>query len=867
MAGIAEIADIVRTAVRGRLGVITVVTGGRPPGRDRDPRGWTGVRLTADLRLALRHLRAAKLPAAIALVTLALGIGVTSAVFSILDAMVLRPAPFAHADRLVEIWNLQTRSGVSHPGFSRALLREWRAQSDLFDAFEGYDVTTLVDERPEGAEMMTGVVVTPELPSMLGMPPLRGRLFTDDRRRQAGSSDPALHAPAWPDADAILISERLWRERWHGRAEALGASLRLSGRTYTIAGIMPAAFRFPNDRVDFWLPTNVTAASVSPAVPSRLVAFARLRPGVPEAQAAEAVRARGGGLARAIENEPDRTAMLHFVGRNTDRTLRTSLFVLAGAAVFLLLIVCANLASLSLSRALERARDNAVRASCGASRADLVRALLVEHLLLGAAGVAAGLVVAAATLDLTVALLPDSARLSGMNAIDLDARALAFTGVIGMGATVLFGLPPAWLASRPRLLALMRHESRSATGSRAARRLRHLLVTAEVTLAIVLLVGAALMARSFVKLQQVDRGFDTRGLVRLRVGLPRAGYADPSAQDQFADAMVRGTRRLDRVQAATSGAVPPEATAVHFGLLELDARPGELLEGLTIPAYTVWPNYFTSLGIPIVAGRAFAEGEPLDSLVLSESAARRFWPGESAIGRRLRFEGGRWLNVVGVAGEVRQLRLDDREGSFEFYYPQQRPASAGPPPFARGTGAIVTYLTFVARSGTPEATLASMRRLAHDIDPRVVVWRADVVDRLFGEAVARPRLVLLLMSVFGGVGLVLAAAGIYGVLSYLVVQRRREIGVRLALGAEPVGIATLVLRQALTLAVAGVVLGIGLSFLLLRIMRALLYEVEPTDPLSLAAVSTLLLFVALVAAWPPARRARRIDPASMLREG
>ena len=852
LAGLVELASVVRAALRGRIGVRAAVTAGGPrPGPSRRARGPAG-RLAQDLRLARRSLLAARVPVAIALLTLALGIGVTSAVFSILDAVVLRPAPFAHGDRLAEIWNLQTRSGVSHPGFSRPLLLDWRRQTDLFDRVEGYEVTTFVFDRESGAEMLTGAVVTPGLLPMLGVPPLAGRLTAAGDGRAAD--------------DAIVISERLWRQVWRGDAAAIGRTVPLNGRQYSIVGIMPAAFRFPGERIDFWLPTDPEAPPAAPGVPARLVALARVRAAVPPADVERAVQARGGALVLAAEQEPDRTAKLHFAGRAIDRSLKVSLYVLAGAVSFLLLIVCANLASLSLSRALERARDFAVRASLGASRADLIRSALVEHLLLGAAGAIAGLAVAAATLETTVALLPESARISGMNAIDLDARAVAFTALVGVVAAVLFGLPPAWLASRVRVAALLSGNSRSSIGSVAARRLRHALVVAEVSLAIVLLVGAALMARSFVKLQQVDRGFDTTGLVRLRIGLPRAGYADVFARDRFTDAMITGATKLPGVSAATSGGVPPEASMISFGQLEIDTRPGEVTEGLTVPGYTVWPNYFTTVGIPILDGRPFDDGEPVESLIVSESAARRFWPGGSAIGRRLRFEGGVWRTVVGVAGEVRQLRLDDAEGSVEFYYPLRRPPGLPPPAPASSASAIATYRTIVARTTTVEPTIAALRRLAHDIDPRVVIWRGDSVDQLFGEAVARPRLVLLLMAVFAGLGLMLAAAGIYGVLSYVVVQRHREIGVRLALGAEPRSVGRMVLHSALTLTAIGLGTGVALTFALMRLMRTLLYEVEPTDPVSVGAVAVLLLGVSCAAAWPAVRRARRVDPAALLRE-
>jgi putative ABC transport system permease protein len=302
-----------------------------------------------------------------------------------------------------------------------------------------------------------------------------------------------------------------------------------------------------------------------------------------------------------------------------------------------------------------------------------------------------------------------------------------------------------------------------------------------------------------------------------------------------------------------------------FGKVERADRPGDLSEDLIVPLYEVWPNYFAAVGIPIKDGRGFGDDEPLDSVVVSESFAAKFWPNGRAIGQRVRFEGDEWRTIVGVAGEVRQLTLDDSTGSFEFYQPLRRPRGLPPPKDFR-SGAIIAYRTLVVRALDVDATLAALRAAVHETDRRVVVWRLDPVDRLFADAIARPRLVLLLMAVFAGLGLVLAAAGIYGVLSYAVVQRRREIGIRLALGARPDGVGRAILVNGLALTTIGLGIGVLLAMALMGVMRSLLYEVEPTDPFSVAGVAIVLLVVALAASWQPARRAMRIDPVRLLRE-
>jgi putative ABC transport system permease protein len=808
--------------------------------------------LRHDVRLALRAFRAARGPVSLAIITLALGIGVTSAVFSILDAVVLRPVPYRDGDRLVHIWNFETKSQVSHPRFPAPLLAEWRRQSDLFERVEAFDVTSSIYDGPAGAEMITGVTVTPGLLDMLGVVPLRGRLFGDADGRDGTD-------------DLLLVSESFWRQTLAGDPDVVGSALTLNQRQHVIVGVMPAGFRFPNESASFWTPYHVDTPPARAEAP-RLEAFAKLRADVPMDVAATRVKERGQALNVATGGPADRSAMLQPAGSLVDRRMRISLLVLGGAVLFLLLIVCANLANLSLARTMARARDFAVRSSLGATRRDLIRETLVEHGLIGAAGVAAGLVVAAGVLLMAIDTLPAGFRLSTMNAIDLDARALAFTALAGLVTVLLFGLPPAWLASRSAVTDVLKRESRSSAGSPAARRLRNGLVVVEVALAIVLLVGAALMARSLVKLQSVDRGFDATGLIAMRIGLPRAGYADVYARDAFSDRLVTRLSRLPGVSAVTVGGVPPDSSMISFGKLEAEDRPGDLSEELVVPVYQVWPNYFDAVGIALREGRPFSEDESLQSVIVSESLARRFWPSGAAVGKRVRFEGSAaWRTIVGVAAEVRQMDLDDETGSFEMYYPVKRPAGL-PQPQLFGSGAIATYRTFVIRADDVHATMLRLRPALHEEDARVVIWRVDQVEQLFADAVARPRLVLLMMLVFSGLGLVLAAAGIYGVLSYSVVQRRREIGIRLALGARPHAVGGLIVRNGLAMTGVGLAVGLALAFALTGVMRSLLYEVEPTDPLSVIGVAALLVAVAAIASWWPARRAMKLDPLVLLRE-
>jgi predicted permease len=857
LSALLEWLDLMRSALAVRFGRPPAISpwGPNPPRPARRRSRLSTV--AVDLRRGIRSLASTRLTSAIALLTLALGIGITTAAFSVLDSVVFRAMPFADAHRLVEIWNLNEKDQFASPRFARALLLEWRKQTDLFDAVEGYEIESAVWKGPAGSDMVSAAYVTPRLLSLLGVPPREGRLFADGDGRQGTDR-------------IVIISDQFRREHLGPVPSVVGRTLTLNGEPHTIVGVMPASFRFPNGPQLLWLPLDVDqppAARLKGRI--YLTAFARIQPGVARALVDEQVRLRGAGLAAAAGSRAGISARTNEKGSFVDRKDRTSLAVLAAAVGFLLLIVCANIANLSLSRLLARARDFAVRAALGASRGDLIRETLVEHAALGVAGAALGLLVARAALALTIGSLPPAMLLSSLNEIDLDSRALLFTALAGIITAILFGLPPALIASRPAVVDVLRRDSRSATGSAGARRWRAGLVVAEVAISIVLLTGAALMGRSLIKLQSVDRGFDTGPLVAVRVGFPSTGYADPRARDRYTDELLLSFSRLPGVRSATAGSVPPDADLITFGKLVIADRPGETSDEVILPGHEAWPNYFQTVGIPLKEGRPFAESEAAGSIIVSESLARKFWPDRSAIGAQLRFTHAKeWKTVIGVAGEVRQMDLDDAHGAYEWYLPLRTPLQAAPvpPETASATETIVEYRTFVIRADDPPTVVGQARRAVHGVDPNVVIWKVDQVDHLFAEAVARPRIVLLLMSVLATLGLVLAAAGIYGVLSYLVTQRRREIGIRLALGARPQTIGRLILRNGLGLTTAGLMMGLAAAWGLVRVMRTLLYEVEPSDPASMAMVTVVLLAAAAVASWWPARRAMRVDPASLLRE-
>ena len=809
--------------------------------------------ISNDLRLAVRGLLASRVPSGIAILTLALGIGVNAAIFSVLDSLLFRPFPFAHADRLVEVVNFAEKSKVSFGDFSRDLLLEWQKQTDLFDRMEAYDIDAAIFKGANGAQTVASTFVTPGLLSALGVAPTAGRLFADGDGREGTDTQ-------------VVISERFWRESLGSVEPVVGSQITINERPHTVIGVLPATFYFPNRPQDIWLPVDPLEPPASKLARFSMTAFGRLVPGLSFDEAVERVQERGRGIQSSTVGEAGISATINSRSQVGDKRTRQSLIVLGGAVVFLLLIVCANIANLSLSRTLARSRDFAIKSAMGASRRDLIRETVVENLVIGGVGAAVGLAIAGLALNAASTLIPEEIAFQSLNRIDLDGRTLVFTMFAGLFTCLLFGLPPAILGSRPRILAVLRLDSRSSAGSTSARRLRSGLVIAEVTVAIVLLVGAALMARSYLKLQSVDRGFDTNGLISLRLGFPTGSYNDANVRDRFSDALVAELRRLPGVVGASVGSVPPDTGLISFGKLVMADAPGQLSDSLVIPIYRVWPSYFSTLGLAIIQGREFTDVERRDSVIVSESFARKFWPDRSPIGRQFRSEDSKtWLTVVGVSTEVRQLSLDDSEGKFEWFEPLRVPPGVVTKPRVT-TASIIEYRSFVVRAIDSTMVLPLLSQAAHRLDNRVVVWKTSVVNDRYAEAVARPRVTLLLLLVFSGMGLVLAAAGLYGVLSHLVTQRMREIGIRLALGAKPEGVFQLILRNGLSLTMIGLVIGLGASYYLVRVMRSILYEVEPSDPMAVVGASMLLLLTALVACWRPARRAMRVDPVSLLRE-
>lgn len=837
-ASMAECADLLRVVIRSRF-----EARGDAPRAGFSP--WT-----RDLHLAVRSLWSGRRTAAIAVATLALGIGVNAAVFSVLDATMWRQLPFRDSTRLVEVLNFSTEQKFSFSGLPRPLFQQWRQQTDLFDQIEGYQRDSFVYDSGRGAEVLGGATVTPGIFRMLGVAAMRGRAFADDDGRD----------PSWAIA---LVSNAFWREHLGASTDVLSRSLSLNGVNYRIVGVMPAAFRFPSGVESVWIPYDLSQPPAAATAPREMSALAHLAPGVTVAQASREVAARGSRLSVAAGRVPDLTASLIQPGNYVDERTQRSLLVMSGAVAFLFLIVCANVANLTLSRSLARNRVLATCAALGATPGDLMRATFLEQLLLAGAGMLGGVAVAAGAVRLIVAALPDAMLADTLNAIDIDTRALAFMLGAAALASLLFGLPPAFIAARTSLAGALSRDGRASAGSRPARRLRALLAVVEVAVSVVLLIGAALMTRSFVKLAGANHGYDAHNLVSVRLGLPTNSYKkDVGLRDRATQEIVERIAALPDVVGVTSGDLPGEQGMVAIGTLETDTASSPAGPRVFLPVHEVPENYFRALAIPIVSGRSFRADDVDEAVVVNQRFASRYFPSGDAVGHKFRMGGKTWRSIIGVAGNTR-ASSDAGDDRIEAYYPIGKASDAARP--VMRASAIVDYRTILIRTTRPDALMRLAAEAVHERDVSIVMWKTALVEHLLGDAISRPRVVFMMMTVFAAFGLLLAMAGLYGVMSCLVAQRRQEIGVRMALGATSSQMRRLVLGNGLGLTGVGMVIGVLAALPLVRLMRSLLFEVSPADTLSVAGAALILGVTAALACWWPARDAGRTNPVDLLR--
>lgn len=786
--------------------------------------------------------------AATVILTFALGIGATTAIFSVVYAVLLRPLPYPHPDRLVQIWAVHPGGG-DHNVVSSGSYLTWREQTQSFRSLGayGWNFGLGMIGRDGKPLHVVATTITPSTFRLLGVSSARGRTFTTDEGRRGGGS-------------VVLLSYRLWRTRFGSDASVVGRSVELNDRTYTIVGVMPRGFEFPNPQIDVWLPRQFGAADRDNHRSHQWRVIGRLRDGFSMEQARKEIEGITAGLRRQHPEAMEGWGV-NLVPFRSDLVagVRPLLLALFGMVVLVLLITCANLANLLLARGLGREREVAVRAALGAGRWRLVRLFLTESLLVAVLGSAVGVGLVAVGLHGLLALAPPDIPLLGRTSI--DPAVLGFSTAAALTATLLFGLVPA--------LRVTAADPVGALGSRGAAsegpvgsRLRAGLLVAEVALSVMLLVGTGLLVRSFLRIQRVDPGFEPDHLLTATLDLPRSRYPDTGAQAALYRRLLERVAALPGVISAAGTAEPPVVGYDMTFSFAIQGRPSPRADGMQgdVPLRAVTPGYFSTMGIPTQRGRVFDDRDRPESqrvVVINRMLARRSWPDANPIGSRISFDGPsgpEWWEIVGVVGDVKN-RGADLPPQPAIYLPQaQKPWN------------WMSSLTIVARTRhDPLAMAAPFRDAVWRLDNRLPIERLATMDEIYGESNARRRFAALLVGAFGGLALVLGLTGVYGVLSYSVGERRQEFGVRMALGAGRPAIAASVVGRGLRLALLGTGIGLIAALWLTRFLGPLLFEVPATDPLTFVAVPMLLVTVACLAAYLPARRAARLDPIEVLK--
>ncbi len=794
--------------------------------------------LWQDLRYGCRVLLRKPSYAAMAVIALGLGIGANTAIFSVVNAVLLRGLPFKDPDRLVWAQGASIQTGEQGGSISPPDFLDYRQQNRLFEHFAALMSLTYTLTGDGEPERVPAARVSADFFETLGVVPMKGRAFLPEEEQEGRNA-------------VAVISHGLWQRRFGSEPDVIGKSLTLNGESYTVVGIMPAGFQFPRE-VDLWTPFPFRAPQTSVRRFHFLRVVGRLKPGVTLEQAQADITS----IARQLEKQyPDSNTDygmgLRLLPEQIVGEMRQTLLMLAAAVGFVLLIACANVANLSLARGATRAKEIAVRAALGASRARIVRQLLTESVLLALAGGLLGLLLAIWGVSALVALSPEN--IPRVKEITIDTRVLGFSLLISVLTGMLFGLAPALTASRTDLNESLKEGGRSPAGTPGRHRLRSLLVISEVALSLILLVGAGLLIRSFLQLTRVQTGFNATNVITMQLALTRAKYPETRQRAAFFRQLVERVEALPGVQSAGTVTELPLSGQEQDTFFTIEGKPPAVPGSGNNDANNrvVSPDYFRAMGIPLVKGRSFTaqdrEGAP-NVVLISETFAQTFFPGEDPIGKRLTIDFGEpWTGeIVGVVGSIRHRSLSQQP------YREMYTSLAQTPPF---------MLNLVVRAASDPARLtAAIKNEVRSLDKDLPIYNVKTMEQRVSESASQPRFRTLLLGVFAAVALVLAAVGIYGVISYSVTQRTHEIGIRMALGAQRADVVKLVVGQGMLLALIGVCLGLVGAFAVTRVMASLLYGVSATDPVTFIGVPLLLICVAAVACLIPARRATKVDP-------
>lgn len=807
-------------------------------------RAWTD--LGRDIRYAVRSLARRPAHAVLVTITLALGLGATTAILSVVNGVLLRPLPYDTPERLAWIYEWSPR-GDDHNPVSIGNYIDWKARARSIEAigahFHPYPVTLTGTGEP--ARIVT-TDATPSVLTALGVRPGLGRLFTE--------------GDASGDSRVLVISHALWQTRFGADPEILSKRLVLDGVPWTILAVMPEGFAYPDATVALWRLQSESGFNRDDRRSHNLAVVARLRDGVTFAQA----QAEMDAIATQLEVEypqfmKDWRVNVAPMHADIVAPVRSLIVILLSGATLLLVVACGNAGNLLLTRALARTREIAVRGALGAGGFRIIRQLLVENLVLAMMAAVAGVGVAFVALRALLALAPQD--LPRLDQIRLDPVVLGWTVVIAIASTVLVGLAPALRLGRVDLQSALRAPN---SGGERHGRLRGALVIMEVAASLVMLVGAGLLVRSFERLRQVDFGFEPEGLLAVSINLPRSRYADPPAQFEFYRQLQERLGSFPGVTAATGSSEPPAYTHPMTFSFAIQGKVAPSPSGRfdPVPMHAVMPGYFSTMGIPLVRGRVIDTRDRSDApsvVMVNQALAKQLWGAEDPVGARIAFAGpeGPWFEVVGVVGDTRMQAAD------------QEPRPTLYTPWLQKSWGWLTWQTALLRlpAGADQAaTAVSVRRAITELDPDLAIQELATAEELYAEGQARRRLAAVLLGGFAATALLLGVIGLYGVMSTAVAERQREIGVRMALGAGRSGVLRMVLTQAARLVLAGVAVGTLAAAASTKLLTAMLYETSPVDPVTFVAVALLLILAGLGAALIPARRAATIDPVTAIRE-
>jgi putative ABC transport system permease protein len=807
--------------------------------------------ILGDIRYAFRMLLKSPAFTLIAVVALALGIGANAAIFSVVNAVLLRPLPYKAPDALVWLWGTNPQNDIAKETASYPDFNDWRQQAQSFSGIAAFANSAAILGGGDGEpERVRSAVTVGDLFSVLGVEPMIGRKFLAEENEEGKNR-------------VVLLSHALWQRRFGGDARIVGSQITVNNNQHTVVGVLPPSFQDPvpgaTKPVELWVPLAPTQQMQQARRNDFLNVAARLKAGVTLQQA----QAEMTGIMARLEQQYRNTntgwgVIVESLHETITGDVRPALLVLLGAVSVLLLIACANVANLLLARATARQREIAIRAALGASRGRIIAQLLTENVILSLCGGVLGLFFANWGMDALLALSPGN--IPRLDTIGIDRPVLLFAIGVSLLTGVIFGLAPALTISKPQLNDTLKEGGRSGAEGSGARRLRSGLAITEIALSFVLLVGAGLLIRSFLQLQQVNPGFNVEQTLTVKLALPAAKYAEDQQVANFYDQLLPRLAALPGVQvAAATNSLPLDSGAAYNSFAVEGRIPAPTDRQPDAETRIVHPEYFRALQIPLKRGRLLddrdAAGAP-DVLVINEAMAKKYFGGDDPIGRRVTFGDPQaaeveWFTVVGIVGDVRGASLNEQPYAQAYGSYRQSPRRA---------------MTLVLRTaGDPLALVSGVRQQVAALDPQQPLYDVKTGDKVMEASVSRTRFNMLLIAVLAGIALVLAAIGVYGVISYSVAQRTREIGIRMALGASAGSVVKLIVSEGMLLAGSGIALGVLAAFGVTRIMASLLYGIGATDPVTFVSLALVLAAIAFLASYIPARRATKVDPVVALR--